>query len=214
MISSHVALPTVILICPGHPFPLGHAALVAAVSSTLVALAFSVALRKSLLLHPLLLYEWAVSGALCSLGWVLGAALLQIVFSERLQLAKLGDPDPNAPLLSELAGSNTFMQVRDPTRPAASEQDKGCIRMHFDSYLKSALCSTTNDAKDLTSCETRQRSHVPPMIQPATGPKPAPRLARQRPVKNQRTSADLIDRDLNRNGFLVRTAAAHRKLGA
>ncbi|EFJ42868.1 hypothetical protein VOLCADRAFT_121485, partial [Volvox carteri f. nagariensis] len=85
-------------------------ALLAAATSTAVALAFSIAIRHSLLLRPSLLYGWAISGMLCSLGWVLGGSLLQIVFSERLHLAKFGDPDPNAPLLLELAGSNTFMQ--------------------------------------------------------------------------------------------------------
>lgn len=37
--------------------------------------------------------------------------MLQIVFSERMQLAMVGDPDPNTQLLTELAGTNTFMQV-------------------------------------------------------------------------------------------------------
>lgn len=40
-----------------------------------------------------------------------GAALLDIVASERLQVARPGDPDPNAPLLAELSSSNTIMQV-------------------------------------------------------------------------------------------------------
>ncbi|GFR40748.1 hypothetical protein Agub_g1358, partial [Astrephomene gubernaculifera] len=53
---------------------------------------------------------WAVAGALCSLGWSLGAVLLQLVFSERLQLVRAGDPDPNTPLLTQLASSNTIMQ--------------------------------------------------------------------------------------------------------
>ncbi|GLC39723.1 hypothetical protein PLESTB_000439100 [Pleodorina starrii] len=86
------------------------AALLAAAASAAVALAASVAARQSLLLHPRLLFGWAVSGTLCGLGWVLGGALLQIVFSERMQLAQFGDADPNAPLLAELASSNTFMQ--------------------------------------------------------------------------------------------------------
>ena len=71
----------------------------------------SVAAQQSLLLNPRLLYGWALAGTLCALGWALGGVLLQLVFSERLQLATLGDPDPNAPLLAELAGSNTIMQV-------------------------------------------------------------------------------------------------------
>ncbi len=40
-----------------------------------------------------------------------GAALLDIVAGERLQVARPGDPDPNAPLLAELSSSNTIMQV-------------------------------------------------------------------------------------------------------
>lgn len=86
------------------------AVLITSVATTAAALCLAVLLRRSLLLQPLLLYGWAVAGCLCCCGWATGAALLDIVASERLQVARPGDPDPNAPLLAELSSSNTIMQ--------------------------------------------------------------------------------------------------------
>ncbi|PNH06060.1 hypothetical protein TSOC_007626 [Tetrabaena socialis] len=86
------------------------AALRTAAYTTFTALALAAAAHRSLLLQPRLLYGWAVSGLLCALCWSVGGALLQLVFSERLHLARLGDPDPNAPLLAELVGGNAIMQ--------------------------------------------------------------------------------------------------------
>ncbi|GIL51712.1 hypothetical protein Vafri_7648 [Volvox africanus] len=65
--------------------------------------------RRSLV--PLgLLWGCVVSCELCVIGWVLGGEMLQIVFTERVQLARPESPDPNEPLLSELASNNPFMQ--------------------------------------------------------------------------------------------------------
>ncbi|KXZ57024.1 hypothetical protein GPECTOR_1g925 [Gonium pectorale] len=51
-----------------------------------------------------------LAGTLCSLGWSLSGVLLQLIFTERLHLARYGEPDPNAQMLTELGSSNTIMQ--------------------------------------------------------------------------------------------------------
>ncbi|KAG2498083.1 hypothetical protein HYH03_003841 [Edaphochlamys debaryana] len=86
------------------------AVVASAFTTTAAALAVALLLRQSLLLQPRLLYGWAVAGGLCAASWGLGAALMQIVFSERLHVARAGDPDPNGPLLAELSSGNTLMQ--------------------------------------------------------------------------------------------------------
>ncbi|KAG2433562.1 hypothetical protein HYH02_012679 [Chlamydomonas schloesseri] len=85
-------------------------AVLTAIHTAAAALGLALLLRQSLLLHPRLLYGWGVAAGLCSLCWALGGSLLQLVFTERLQLARPGDADANSPLLAELASSNTIMQ--------------------------------------------------------------------------------------------------------